>query len=185
MLKKLDPKLIEIKNPKISQGKWKFGSRDVTGDLYDYTVVDRNFDAYKKWNFQIRVPDEWRKGVYIEVRVIRHPQKRCWANLEQRTINFTRCTIGDYRSKAYAKVTLADAEGEKNKVGTRRGQRKDLPSWLRRGFHLRVMNTVATTKGTDGNSQVVVLNPDDHDKMIRFYLATKAWVLHEGFTLAD
>jgi hypothetical protein len=82
-------------------------------------------------------------------------------------------------------VALADPRGEKSKSVVRADQRGELPAWftpLR--SRMRKKEVVRTTRGTDGNS-LVILVPDDHASMIRLFFATKVWVLKEGFTLDD
>ncbi len=180
--RKLDKVLVEIAKPKIRHGKWQFGGRSVRGQVYEYPVIDQNFEQYKKWTFQVSVPKEIRKGSYIEVRPIRHPQRRCWEGIARKSINFTRCSKEPYRSMVYAKVTLADPSDEKTKVEMKWRQRLEMPRWMR-GFGFKPKNAVATTKGTDAGTLVVVLRPDDHKKMIRFFLVTKAWVLYKDFIL--
>ena len=41
----------------------------------------------------------------------------------------------------------------------------------------------AAPEGTDGNTLVILVNPDDHAMMIRLYFAMKVWVLKEGIEL--
>jgi hypothetical protein len=49
---------------------------------------------------------------------------------------------------------------------------------------MRLKHNVRPTKGTDGESLVVLVQPNDHAAMIRLFFATKVWVLKEGITLA-
>ena len=49
---------------------------------------------------------------------------------------------------------------------------------------MRAKDRVRSTRGTDGNTLVVLVNPDDHAAMIRLYFAMKVWVMKEGFTLS-
>jgi hypothetical protein len=48
---------------------------------------------------------------------------------------------------------------------------------------MRRKERVRSTRGTDGNALVVLVNPDDHAMMIRLYFAMKVWVLKEGIEL--
>ena len=49
---------------------------------------------------------------------------------------------------------------------------------------MRLKKNVRPTRGTDGESLVVLVAPDDHAMMIRLFFATKVWVLKEGIALA-
>ena len=40
---------------------------------------------------------------------------------------------------------------------------------------------VRHTRGTDSDSLVIIVDPDDHQQMIALFLAAKAWVLKERF----
>jgi hypothetical protein len=63
-------------------------------------------------------------------------------------------------------------------------QRRDLPRWfesLQR--RMRAKERVRSTRGTDGNVLVVLVEPGDHGMMIRLYFAMKVWVLKEGIEL--
>jgi hypothetical protein len=48
---------------------------------------------------------------------------------------------------------------------------------------MRAKERVRSTRGTDGNTLVVLVDPDDHAGMIRLYFAMKVWVLKEGIEL--
>ena len=63
-------------------------------------------------------------------------------------------------------------------------QRRELPRWFE-GLErrMRTKERVRSTRGTDGNTLVVLVDPDDHEAMIRLYFAMKVWVLKEGIQL--
>jgi hypothetical protein len=48
---------------------------------------------------------------------------------------------------------------------------------------MRSKHVVKPTRGTDGDSLVVLVTADDYASMIRLFFATKVWVLKEGFQL--
>ena len=78
----------------------------------------------------------------------------------------------------------SDPRGTRTKDVIRWDQRRDLPRWFE-GLErrMRMKERVRSTKGTDGNTLVLLVNPDDHAMMIRLYFAMKVWVLKEGFAL--
>lgn len=66
----------------------------------------------------------------------------------------------------------------------RRDQRNQLPRWfdqLQR--RMRVKEKVRNTKGTDGQSLVMLIDADDHPMMIRLFFATKVWIMKERIAL--
>jgi hypothetical protein len=48
---------------------------------------------------------------------------------------------------------------------------------------MRSKDAVRHTRGTDGDSLVIIVDPADHRQMVALFLAAKAWVLKEGFQL--
>jgi hypothetical protein len=81
-------------------------------------------------------------------------------------------------------VALADPTGGRTKDVVKGDERDRLPAWFDplRGRMRRKQN-VRPTRGTDGESLVVLVAADDHASMIRLFFATKVWVLKEGITL--
>ncbi len=78
------------------------------------------------------------------------------------------------------KVHLADPSMEKNWRGTTRGDRDRLPRWFSYfRKRMRLKETVTTTAGNDGYDQVVLIAPQDHERMIRLYFAMRVWVLQD------
>ena len=166
------------------QGRWKFANRDVSGTVYEYEVIDDNFNSWKHWAFLVRVPKRVFGTNYIEVRPKDHPELRCWAGIEQKSIQFRRSTLGDYRSCAYTKVKFAQVSDPRKSTRLTRGERDLLPSWME-SWDLRLKNTVITTRGTDGNDQVAVVGVDDYEEMIRLFFALKAWPLRLGYEVLE
>ena len=77
-----------------------------------------------------------------------------------------------------------DPRGTRTKDVIRGDQRRDLPRWFDSlQSRMRTKERVRSTRGTDGNTLVILVNPDDHTMMIRLYFAMKVWVLKEGIEL--
>jgi hypothetical protein len=161
---------------------WTFAGRSVRGIEYQYDVTDRNHASRNRWAFVVRLPhDPYGR---IEVRPVVTPNHSKYAGLDRRSITFMRGTRHGYRSFRYCPLALAVASGRASRVIVRSEEKPRLPLWLRRlGWRLKKKETVRATRGTDGSLLVVLVRPDDHRFMIGLFLATKAWVLKEGFAL--
>lgn len=165
---------------------WTFagarGRDAVTGVEQSYTVIDGNFPNRNLWEFVIRIPGV--RGGRIEVRPRSTPNLKVWAELPNRSLTFARATLGGARGKWYCPVALADPSGERTRDVVRGDERQRLPSWFDpvQGQMRRKQN-VRPTRGTDGESLVVLVAADDHAAMIRLFFAMKVWVLKEGFRL--
>jgi hypothetical protein len=48
---------------------------------------------------------------------------------------------------------------------------------------MRLKQNVRTTRGTDGESLVILVQPGDYIGMIRLFFATKVWILKERVSL--
>ncbi len=161
---------------------WKFAGRTTRGTEFIYQVKDTNFDRLNSWIITVRVP----KNAYNDVVVqpVQTPGKKIWADLERRTIVLPRATKQDFKSLVYCKANLADPDGYANKRGTRRGDRNQLPKWFQPfKWRMRLKATVRPTQGTDSKAQVVLMDREDHQTMIKLYFALKVWVLQEDFSL--
>ncbi len=163
---------------------WTFAGEAVTGAEQSYTVIDGNFPRGNLWEFVIRIPKA--RGERVEVRPRATPNVKVWAELPDRSLTFARATKGTARGKWYCPVALADPTGRKSRDVVRGDQRHRLPGWFE-GVQgqMRLKANVRTTRGTDGNTLVVLINPDDHAAMIRLFFAMKVWVLRENIVLAD
>lgn len=178
------PERVEIKHQQDRRASWKKpgGRRAIKGFESLYTVRDRNFSRLNKWTFAVRVPPSAFGDVLVQP--VQAPGKKVWASIERRPIMFVKATIHPYRSKVYCKLNLADPSGEKNRLGTTRGERSSLPSWFKHyKGRIRLKQTVAKTHGTDAKAQVILVGRDDHERMIRLYFAMRVWILEEGFML--
>ena len=187
---------VTVEAGEVRRGKWTFakGGRQapVRGNEHLYTVTDGNLGSRNKWEFLVRVPDESDGRVEIRPRVT--PPMQTWKALTYRSLQFQKATKGDARGKRYAKVSLAipaagrakeDPRGTRTKDVIRWDERGDLPRWFEKlERRMRRKERVRSTKGTDGNALVVLVDPDDHAAMIRLYFATKVWVLKEGIELS-
>lgn len=183
-MKTYDAKLVDVEFEQEQRCSWKMAGHSIQGIEYRYAVEDRNFDRYNRWAFAIRISKS--PNGDIVVLPVEIPSKKVWAGLGQRPIVFVKATKHPFRSMRYCKINLADPTGEKNKVGTRWGDRSSFPKWFDYFRpRMRIKNTVATTEGTDGYAQVVLVKSDDHQRMLRLYFALKVWVLEEGFVISN
>jgi hypothetical protein len=177
------------------RAKWTFakGGRQapVRGTERRYTVTDANLAGRNKWEFLVRVPDD--SDGRVEIRPKSTPPIHTWKALTYRSLQFQKATKGEARGKRYAKVSLAvppagrakdDPRGTRTKDVIRGDQRRDLPKWFESlQGRMRTKESVRSTRGTDGNVLVILVQPDDYATMIRLYFAMKVWVLKEGIEL--
>lgn len=186
---------VAVEAGEVRRGRWSFakGGRQapVRGTEHLYAVSDENLAGRNKWEFLVRVPDD--SDGRVEIRPRATPPTQTWKALTYRSLQFQKATKGDARGKRYCKVSLAvppsgrareDPRGTRTKDVVRWDQRSDLPRWFD-GLQgrMRRKERVRSTRGTDGNALVVLVNPDDHAMMIRLYFAMKVWVLKEGIEL--
>jgi hypothetical protein len=163
---------------------WTFGGSPVSGVEQTYTVTDTNFLTNNQWEFIVRLPRT--SGDRIEVRPRTTPAVKVWAELPDRSLTFMRATRGAARGKRYCQVALADVTGERSRSVVRADQRDSLPRWfgpLR--TRMRTKHVVKPTRGTDGDSLVVLVTADDYASMIRLFFATKVWILKEHIQLTS
>jgi hypothetical protein len=162
---------------------WTFAGKPVTGVEQSYSVTDGNFPTRNAWEFMVRIPKT--RGDRLEVRPRSTPNLKVWAELTDRSLTFARATKGEARGRRYCPVALADPTGTKSRDVVRGEERSLLPPWFDAvQGRMRLKQNVRPTRGTDGQSLVVLVPPDDHAAMIRLFFATKVWVLKEGITLA-
>jgi hypothetical protein len=164
------------------EATWTFAGEAVAGTEQSYTVIDGNFPTRNVWEFIVRTPGA--RGERVEVRPRATPKVKVWAELPDRSLTFVRATKGASRGKWYCPVALADPTGERSRDLVRGDERDRLPSWFESvQGRMRIKENVRTTRGTDGNSLVVLVTAGDHEGMIRLFFAMKVWVLKEKFTL--
>lgn len=186
---------VAVEPGEMRRAKWTFakGGRQapVKGTEHLYTVTDGNLSGRNKWEFLVRVPDD--SDGRVEVRPRSTPPTQTWKALTYRSLQFQKATKGEARGKRYCKVSLAvppkgrakdDPRGTRTKDVIRGDQRRDLPKWFESlQGRMRTKESVRSTRGTDGNTLVILVQPDDHAMMIRLYFAMKVWVLKEGIEL--
>lgn len=161
---------------------WTFGGEAVSGTEQTYAVTDGNFASRNGWEFMVRIPRT--RGGRLEVRPRTTPNLRVWAELTDRSLTFSRATKGEARGKWYCQVALADPTGARTKDVVKGEERHQLPPWFDElQGRMRLKRNVRPTRGTDGESLVVLVPAGDHAAMIRLFFATKVWVLKEGVTL--
>ena len=161
---------------------WTFAGEAVSGTEYSHSVIDGNFDGRNLWEFIVRVPKA--RNQRIEVRPRTTPGQKVWAELPDRSLTFAKATLGDARGKWYCPVALADPTGRRSRDLVRGDERSRLPKWFDT-LHgrMRLKHNVRQTRGTDGDSLVVLVASEDHGAMIRLFFAMKVWVMKEGFSL--
>ena len=161
---------------------WTFAGDPVTGTEQSYTVIDGNFPSRNVWEFVVRTPAG--RNERVEVRPRATPAVKVWAELSDRSLTFMRATRGAARGRWYCPVALADPTGERSRDVVRSDERQLLPGWFD-GIQgrMRTKEAVRATRGTDGNTLVVLVAAGDHAAMIRLFFAMKVWVLKEGFVL--
>jgi hypothetical protein len=159
---------------------WDWRGRSIQGTEYEYLVKDGNYDRLNRWTFIVQEPPTLRDDIIV--RPLRVPSKRAWAGIDRKSIVFPPANRRAYRGKVYCKVSLADPEGLKTKFIARRQERGDLPKWMSGLLSkMRLKGTVAATRGRDHYHQVLVVDRDDHSRMIAIFFATKVWVLDTGY----
>jgi hypothetical protein len=161
---------------------WTFGGEPVSGTEQTYAVIDGNFPSRNEWEFMVRIPKV--RGGRLEVRPRTTPNLKVWAELTDRSLTFSRATRGEARGRWYCQVALADPTGTKTKDVVKGEERRRLPAWFDAlQGRMRLKKNVRPTRGTDGDSLVVLVPAEDHAAMIRLFFATKVWVLKEGVSL--
>lgn len=160
---------------------WTFAGSPVRGTEHAFAVTDTNLPSRNQWEFIVRVPRE--RGGRVEVRPRTAPRLRAWAELPDRSLTFSAATKGSGRGKWYCQVALADVTGERSRVVVNADDRHQLPRWFGAlGGSMRRKESVRSTRGTDGNSLVVLIPAGDYPAMIRLFFATKVWILSERVT---
>ncbi len=163
---------------------WTFAGSTVRGTECRYSVIDRNSRMRNRWEFLLRLPDKthWR----IEVRPVKVPNDKALAGLDRRSLTFMRGTRRGYTQFRYCQLSLAKPSGEGTRDIVNVRDKRRLPKWLQDlGRRLKQKCTVRNTKGTDARTLVVLVRLTEYEQMIRLFMATKAWVLKQGFSLAD
>jgi hypothetical protein len=189
---------VPVELVEMRRARWTFakGGRQspVNGYEHLYAVTDGNLADRNKWEFLVRVPDD--SDERVEVRPKTTPPIHTWKALTYRSLQFQKATKGEARGKLYCKVALAvpqagrakdDPRGGRTKDVIRGDQRRELlraAKWFEdlKG-RMRTKERVRSTRGTDENALVILVDPDDHVRMIRLYFAMKIWVLKESIEL--
>ena len=183
-MRSYDLKKLAIKELGSKDGQWEMTGIPLTGKIHYYTVTDKNYRDRNEWMFVVRVPKGRGAKHGTQVQPEETPERPVWEGIERRSITFIPAENGVHRGKVYCKIFLQDPAGRRTKIGTRRGERTGFPEWMSPLRHrMRLKSTVKDTRGTDGNSQVIVLLAQDHMRMIWAFFATKVWVQAESFKL--
>ena len=161
---------------------WTFAGEAMSGIEQTFMVQDGNLPPPNRWEFLIRYPAD--RNQRVEVRPRTTPNIKAWAELPDRSLTFSRATKGDARGKWYCQVALADPTGARSRTIVRGDERGQLPAWFDElKGRMRLKHNVRTTRGTDGESLVILVPPDDYVAMIRLFFATKVWILKERVSL--
>lgn len=182
--KKYNPRQIVVDLEGKHRATWKMAGSTVRGYECIYGVRDMNFSRFKDWTFCVRVPTARSDGIVVQPVYV--PGKKVWAGIDRRSIVFVQASSKRFSKKVYCKVNVADTTAQKTKRGLSRGERGLLPEWFSYfRYNMRLKSTVVPTSGSDRNSQIIVMDPGDHERMIRLFFALKVWVLHEGIVVKD
>jgi hypothetical protein len=173
------PEHVEVAFASEKKARWEFKGHISRGLELLYEVKDLNYASRRDWTFMVRVPAHWGGDSYISISPLRIANREIWAGLDRRSLQFARGTIGRHRGRAYAKLSIADVTGEKNRRVLSTEDRSGLPSWL---YAFRpVAKRRVIRSGRDEASLVAVSDKKDYPRMIRLFLALKAWVLDREY----
>lgn len=179
--KRYQLQLVEVAGPTDERREpWALaGGHSVSGTVFSYKVVDRNFPRANEWEFIVQVPNSDAESIIVRPRAT--PNDRAWAGLERVSVLFGRANRSGYRGSYYCKVFVAfrDPSNKIKKKMVHASERKDQPAWIRDLPATRGKGTVATSKGRDQDALVAVTDREDHARMIRLFFATKVWPLKE------
>ena len=180
--RKYDPQRLAIGHVSRRAASWTFGREPVAGEEHVYAVLDGNAKKEYRWEFLVRVPK--RNGGRIEVRPLAVPNLRVWAGLERRSLTFNRANRRPNLGYRYCQIALADPAGKRTRDVVHKDERRDLPPWFATfSKQIRLKESVRRSRAHDGHELVVLVQPDDHEAMIRLFFAMKVWVLREVVVL--
>ena len=161
---------------------WVMAKRRVIGTVDVYAVKDLNFRKRNEWTFHVKTPDRRCRDKNIIIRPDASPSREDLGWIEGKSVTFIPVTSATHAGKVYCKINLADPTGWRTKVGTRRGERDDMPPWIAPfRYRMRLKATVKETRGTDAKAQVVMLGAADHERMIQLFFAMRVWPEIVGF----
>ena len=178
-----DPDRVVVAYASEKSIRWEFQGVVSRGLELRYEVEDLNYASRRDWTFAVRVPNDWRRGIYISVSPIEIPNRRIWVGLNRRSLQFTKATLGRYRGRAYAKLAVSDVTGEVNRRILTTDDLKTIPLFL---AHFRPIGKGRVVPaGKDARSLVSGVDSHDRSRMIRLLLALKAWVLDADYSPRD
>jgi len=168
---------IDVSFAREAKGTWTFARRAIRGTEFEYEVVDRNFPSRNTWTFVVRAPAG---DGYTEVRPLRVPNRKVWAPLGRRSWNLARCETSSSRGHLYGKLMVATGDD----ASRRQADPRSLPRWF---DQIRVLtkSSVVRDAAKDAGAPVVTVQSADHGRMIRLYLALKAWPLYASYLPGD
>jgi hypothetical protein len=181
--RRFDPRRVIVTHLEDRKATWDWVRRPVRGVESLYEARDENYDRLNRWVFVVQQPSG--PGPVI-VRTHETPSKRVWGSVGRSSIAFVRATKSPYRRDRYCKVTLADPSGSHTKIVIRKGDERALPGWVKVfASHIKLKQTVTTTRGRDGLHKVLLVGADDHAAMIRAFFAFKVWVLEQRHQVVE
>ena len=146
---------------------WRFRGPLIKGKILLYDVIDRNFANGSKWLYEIRIPND---NGYIGVRPIIWPNRKEWASLERRTLNFK---PNGKNAPYYCKAFVEDAPGGKNRRLL--PDNTKLPAWFRQYKNeIKKKGDIIKEAQKDKNHPIFVVR--EYKAMIEVYFALKVWV---------
>ena len=162
---------------------WTFAGDAVSGTEQSYHVTDGNFPTRNLWEFMVRIPKA--RGNASRCDRARHRTSRSGPSspIDRSPSREPPRARPAAAGTARWPWPIRPASGASDVI--RGDQRHQLPAWFTplQG-RMRLKQNVRPTKGTDGESLVILVQPDDYAAMIRLFFATKVWVLKEGITVA-
>jgi hypothetical protein len=184
MAKSFDIAKLEIQKVGEFEDDWKMAKAPVHGTVLVFEVIDRNLAKDNSWVFYAQVPDKTSEDDNVIVRPEAAPSRDELGDVERRAVTFLPASEGVSRGQWYCKLNLADPTGERTKIGVRFGERDALPAWfapLRQ--KMKKKQAVKATKGTDGESLVMLVKSGDYPSMIQIFFASRVWPLLTKFVL--
>jgi len=178
-----DPQKLRVAWEECFRGEWTMAKQRVIGPVDVYSVKDTNFRKLNDWTFHVHTPDGRCRDENIIVKPDEAPARNDMGWIEGKSITFRPTDRPTAFGCLYCKINLADPTGWRTKVGTKRGERDGMPPWMAPfRYRMRLKATVKDTRGTDAKAQVVLVQKEDHERMIQLFFAMRVWPQVVGFT---
>jgi len=173
---------IQIRLLATREHHWEFSGTLNYGVEHTYEVVDGNVPTANRWEFLLRVPHDAMERTVVKPHRI--PSDESYSGLESRALTFTPASAPEYEGELYCEISLADSTGERNRKVARRSEADVLPTWFAGlAGRFRSKADVNPNLKRGGAQLVALVEPDDHETMLKLYMATKPWVLKSQYEL--